>query len=80
MQAQTRTALSGRKIAAAAAALVAASVLLINGVPRTASAAQAFDAAPTYSVAGATMHAGVDWTRVAATPVDTGATVGAYDR
>jgi hypothetical protein len=78
MQAQARTTLSGRKVFAAASALLAASVILINGMPRTASAASALEAGPVQATSTGTIHEGVDWSRVAATPVDTGATVGAY--
>jgi hypothetical protein len=77
---QTRTLmLTERQFYAGATALLIAGILAMNGVPRTAGAAAAFDAASTYSVQ-ATVHDGVDWSRVAVTPVDTGATVGAYDR
>jgi hypothetical protein len=78
-QTQTRTALSDGKIFAAATALLVASVLVINGVPRTANAASAFGSASALPSA-TTVHDGVDWSRVAAAPVDTGATVAAYDR
>jgi hypothetical protein len=53
-------------------------VILINGMPRTASAASAFEAGLVQATSTGTIHEGVDWSRVAATPVDTGATVGAY--
>lgn len=78
MQTQTRTTLSGAKIFAAATALLVASVLVING-SRTANAASAFGS-PSALPSATTVHDGTDWSRVAATPVDTGATVGAYDR
>jgi hypothetical protein len=67
--------LSQRQVYAGAAALLVAS-LLAAYAPRTANAG-AFDAP---SAATPTMHEGVDWSRVPATPVDTGATVGAYER
>ena len=70
-------ALSTSKIIAAAGALLVGAALLAYGVPRDANAAASFTAQP---VAEARMHDGVDWSRVAAAPVDTGATVGAYDR
>jgi hypothetical protein len=79
MQVQTRTTLSGGKIFAAATALLVASVLVINGAPRTANAASAFGSAAALPSA-TTVHDGMDWSRVAATPVDAGATVGAYER
>jgi hypothetical protein len=81
MQAQTNTAaLSKGKLFAAATALLIGAALLAQGVPRTASAASAIEALPSFQTAEARMHDGVDWSRVAAAPVDTGATVGAYDR
>jgi hypothetical protein len=70
-------ALSSGKLIAAASALLIGAAVLAYGVPRTANAAASFTAQP---VAEARMHDGVDWSRVAAAPVDTGATVGAYDR
>lgn len=69
--------LSKGKVIAAAGALLIGAAILAYGVPRTANAAASFSAQP---VAEARMHDGVDWSRVAAAPVDTGATVGAYDR
>lgn len=80
MQAQTqaRTALPGAKIFAAAAALLMVSVFAINAM-RAAHAAPAFD--NNFALPSATtIHSGMDWSQVAATPADTGATVGAYDR
>ena len=65
------------KVIAAAGALLIGAALLAYGVPRTANAAASFTAQP---VAQARMHDGVDWSRVAVAPVDTGATIGAYDR
>ncbi len=56
-----------------------ASVLVINGVPRTANAASAFGIAAALPSA-TTVHDGTDWSRVTAAPVDAGATVGAYER
>lgn len=71
----TAPVISQRQFWAAAAALLAVSVLA--AYPPSKANAGAFDAA----IASApTMHAGVDWSRVTATPVDTGATVGAYER
>jgi hypothetical protein len=67
--------LSQRQLYAGAAALLVAG-LLAAYTPRAANAG-AFDAS---AVAAPTMHEGVDWSRVPATPVDTGATVGAYER
>lgn len=78
MQTPTRTTLSGAKIFAVATALLVASVLVINK-PRTANAASAFGN-PSVQPSATTVHDGTDWSRVAATPVDTGATVGAYNR
>jgi hypothetical protein len=69
-------AVAPRKLFAAATALLVASVLVVNGLPNTASAASPVSAEPT----GRTLHDSIDWSRVAAAPVDTGATVGAYDR
>ncbi len=80
MQTQTQIAapaLSTGKVIAAAGALLIGAALLAYGAPRTANAAAAFNPLPT---AQARMHDGVDWSRVAAAPVDTGATIGAYDR
>jgi hypothetical protein len=78
MQDQSNTpALSKGKVIAAAGALLIGAAFLAHGVPRSANAAASFTA---QSVAEARMHDGVDWSRVAAAPVDTGATVGAYDR
>jgi hypothetical protein len=82
MQTQTQTAapaLSKGKLFTAAALLIGAA-MLAQALPRTASAAPAFDAQPSGLAAGARMHDGVDWSRVPATPVDGGASVGAYDR
>jgi hypothetical protein len=70
-------ALSKGKLIAAASALLIVAGILSYGAPRSANAASAFDALPT---AVARMHDGVDWSRVATAPVDTGATVGAYER
>jgi hypothetical protein len=67
--------ISQRQFYAGAAVLLVAS-LLAAYTPRTANAG-AFDAP---AAATPTMHEGVDWSRVPATPVDTGATVGAYER
>jgi hypothetical protein len=67
--------ISERQFWAGAAALLAASILAVYP-PSTANAG-AFDSVVP---ATATMHEGVDWSQVPATPVDTGATVGAYDR
>lgn len=80
MQTQTHAAtpaLSTGKVIAAAGALLIGAAVLAYGVPRTANAASSFTAQP---AAEARMHDGVEWSRVAAAPVDTGATVGAYDR
>lgn len=78
MQTQTTTpTVSTRKVIAAAGALLIGAAILAYGAPRTANAAASFNSAPP---AEARMHDGVDWSRVAAAPVDTGATVGAYDR
>ena len=76
----TTPALSKGKFFAAATALLIGAAILAQGVPRTASAAPTFEALPAFQTAEARMHDGVDWSRVAAAPVDTGATVGAYDR
>jgi hypothetical protein len=73
-------ALSAGKIVAAAGALLVGAALLAYGMPRTANAASAIEAQPSFQTAGARMHDGVDWSRVPATPVDSGASVGAYDR
>jgi hypothetical protein len=70
-------ALSKGKVITAACALLIGAALLTHGVPRTANAAASFNAQPEHE---ARMHDGVDWSRVPATPVDTGASVGAYDR
>jgi hypothetical protein len=83
MQTQTPSpapALLDGKVVAAASALLIGAAMLAYGVPRNASAASAFDAQPSFQTAGARMHDGVDWSRVVAAPVDTGATVGAYER
>jgi hypothetical protein len=80
MQTQTQTqtpAVSTGKLIAAAGALLIGAAILASGVPRSAHAAASFAVQP---VAEARMHDGVDWSRVAAAPVDTGATIGAYDR
>jgi hypothetical protein len=79
MQTQTQAApaLSTGKLIAVASALLVGAAVLAYGVPRTANAAASFTAQP---AAEARMHDGVDWSHVAAAPVDTGATVGAYDR
>jgi hypothetical protein len=78
MQTHQPAAVSTNKfVMVAAAALLVAGLALVNGSPRAASA---FDAAPATGAAGVTlMHDGVDWGKVAATPVSTGATVGAYN-
>ena len=80
MQTHTQTLATGPstgKVIAAASALLIGAAILAYGVPRSPSAASAFDTPPT---AEARMHDGVDWTRVAAAPADAGATVGAYER
>lgn len=80
MQTQSQVAapaLPKAKVIAAAGAVLIGAALLAHGVPRSANAAASFTAQP---AAEARMHDGVDWSRVAASPVDTGATVGAYDR
>ena len=80
MQTQTQAqtpALSKGKVIAAAGALLIGAAFLAYGVPRTANAAASFNAQP---AAEARMHDGVDWSRVAVAPVDTGATIGAYER
>jgi hypothetical protein len=59
----------------AAAAMVAGGLLLAQLSTPAANAAQTGAAFAT-----PTMHEGVDWSRVPATPVSPGATVGAYDR
>jgi hypothetical protein len=78
MQTHQPTAVSTNKfVVVAAALLLVAGLALFNGSPRAASA---FDAAPAKGATGvALMHDGVDWGKVAATPVSTGATVGAYN-
>jgi hypothetical protein len=77
-QTQSRTpALSTGKVIAAAFGLLIGAAMLAHGAPSPASAASAFAALPSTE---ARMHDGVDWSRVAAAPVDTGATVGAYER
>lgn len=77
-QSQTQTpAVSTGKLIAAAFGLLIGAAMLAHGAPRTASAASAFEALAT---AQARMHDGVDWSLVAAAPVDTGATIGAYER
>jgi len=79
MQVQSNTpALSTGKLVAAAAALLIGGLLLANGTSRSANAASAFNAS--FQVPQARMHDGVDWSRVAAAPIDAGASVGAYDR
>jgi hypothetical protein len=76
-QGQTQTpAVSTGKLIVAAIGLLIGAAMLAHGVPRTASAASAFEALPTVQVR---MHDGVEWSRVPAAPVDAGATVGAYD-
>jgi hypothetical protein len=81
MQAQSNTpALSKGKLFAAATALLIGGAILAYGAPRTASAASTFETLPGFQPPQARMHDGVDWSRVVAAPVDTGATVGAYDR
>jgi hypothetical protein len=83
MQAQslsTTPALSKGKLFAAATALLIGGAILAYAAPRTANAASAFESSASFQTAGARMHDGVDWSRVAAAPVDTGVTVGAYDR
>jgi hypothetical protein len=76
----TTSALSKGKLFAAATALLIGGAVLAYGAPRTANAASALETLPVFQTAGARMHDGVDWSRVAAAPVDTGVTVGAYDR
>jgi hypothetical protein len=82
MQAHSNTpALSkGKFFAAATAAFLIGGLLLANGASRAASAASAFAPSASFQVPSGRMHDGVDWSRVVAAPVDTGATVGAYDR
>lgn len=84
MQAHSTTAalfkVKGKLFTAAGAALLIGGLLLANGVPRTASAASAVTSTASWQVPSGRMHDGVDWSRVAAAPVDTGATVGAYER
>jgi hypothetical protein len=81
MQVQSNTpALSTGKLVAAAAALLIGGLLLANGTSRSANAASAFDAGAGFQAPQARMHDGVDWSRVAAAPIDAGASVGAYDR
>jgi hypothetical protein len=83
MQVESNTpALSkGKFFAAATAALLIGGLLLANGAPRAAGTAAAFAPGTTsFQLPSGRMHDGVDWSRVAAAPVDTGATVGAYDR
>lgn len=82
MQTQTQSptpALSKGKLFTVAALLIGAA-MLAQGLPRTASAASAVEAQPSFQTAGARMHDGVDWSLVPAAPVDTGATIGAYER
>jgi hypothetical protein len=77
MQTQA-TPLSLTRVFAAAAALVAAGLLVTHVVP-SANAASASVAPAIASAAHASLHDGVDWSRVAAAPVSTGMSVGAYD-
>lgn len=70
----------GKFFTAATAAFLIGGLLLANGAPRAASATAAFTPGASFQAPAGRMHDGVDWSRVAAAPVDTGATVGAYDR
>lgn len=75
MQTQTAQTPSLTKFFVAAAVFAAAAVLFTQaGAPKANAAAL-----PQVSAATGTFHEGVDFSRVAATPVSTGATVGAYD-
>jgi hypothetical protein len=68
--------LSLTRVFAAATAMVAAGLVFSNTVP----SANAGSAAPAIaSAAHVSLHDGVDWSRVAAAPVSTGMSVGAYD-
>jgi hypothetical protein len=79
MQAQSNTqALSKGKLFAAATAVLIGGLLLANGAPR--AAGTSFASGASFQAPQARMHDGVDWSRVVAAPVDTGATVGAYER
>jgi hypothetical protein len=79
MQVESKTpALSKGKLIAAAAALLIGGLLVVNGTSRNANAASAFDAS--FQAPQARMHDGVDWSRVAATPIDTGASIATYER
>jgi hypothetical protein len=74
---------TARHLYIAGTVLMLAGILAVQGLPRTAVAASpaspaSFDAV--LALPSATIHEGVDWSRVVAAPVDTGATVGAYDR
>jgi hypothetical protein len=81
MQAHSNTpALSKGKFFAAATAVLIGGLLLANGALGTASAASAFESTAGFQAPSGRMHDGVDWSRVVAAPVDTGATVGAYER
>jgi hypothetical protein len=77
MQVQARKPSMNKLVAAAAAVLAAAALVTQHGSPRAAAAAP--EVLPTMSAQGSTMHAGIDWDKVPAAPVSTGATVGAYD-
>jgi myo-inositol-1-phosphate synthase len=79
MQTQQSAAVSTNKfVVVGAAAVLVAGLALFNGSPRAASAFDATVAAAS-TAAVPLMHDGVDWGQVAATPVSTGATVGAYN-
>lgn len=67
---------SPARVIATAAVLVAAAALISHFA---APAANAAPAAGLVSAAYVSPHEGVDWSRVPAVPVSTGATVGAYD-
>jgi hypothetical protein len=67
--------LSLTRVFAAATAMVAAGLVFSNTVP----SANAASAPAIASAAHASLHDGVDWSRVAAAPVSAGMSVGAYD-
>jgi hypothetical protein len=73
----TATVSKNKFVVVATAAMLVAGLTLLNAAPR---AAAVFDAAPAANAAAAPlMHDGVNWANVAAVPVSTGATVGAYN-
>lgn len=72
---------SSNPIVAALAALVAiTAVLSLGSAPQASAQERAAIAAPQAMGSAATMHDGVDWSKVQAVPASTAQSIAAYDR